>query len=319
MTAVDAWRRPTDCLAPGAVAALEGPHERPRPMGHRLNKDFVHRILNDLRAGALDARPPSQLRRRPRPRSPPGLLHQPVPKPSPPRRWGRPRVGDFWQHDSSIHPGWPADSKQTLVLTVDDHSRKDVAATFVLSDTTWDHFGHEPSAEGRDPKSEFLRALTALGFSHLVAPSPRTQGKIERRFRTSQGRVVALLMREKVQSFAHAHTVLQAEIDHLSRTGCRTTGMSPNDRWGKASHDVMTVMQDVPNTARLDLHRALHDHQRRKMDNPVDFEGRSCGIAHTHRKNVIIIHCPGRPFWGVTQPPATPENRWPEVLGKDTL
>ena len=36
-------------------------------------------------------------------------------------------------------------------------------------------FGHESTAEGRDLKSEFQRALTALGVSHLVAPSPRAQ------------------------------------------------------------------------------------------------------------------------------------------------
>ena len=36
-------------------------------------------------------------------------------------------------------------------------------------------FGHESTAEGRDPKSEFQRALTALGVSHLVAPSTQAQ------------------------------------------------------------------------------------------------------------------------------------------------
>jgi hypothetical protein len=65
----------------------------------------------------------------------PGLLRQHAPKPSPRRRWEWARIGELWQHDSSIHPWWPADSKQTLLLTVDDHSRKDVGTTFVHSDT----------------------------------------------------------------------------------------------------------------------------------------------------------------------------------------
>ncbi len=43
-------------------------------------------------------------------------------------------------------------------------------------------FGHKSTAEGRDPKSEFQRALTALGVSHLVAPNPQAKGRIERRF-----------------------------------------------------------------------------------------------------------------------------------------
>ena len=44
-------------------------------------------------------------------------------------------------------------------------------------------FGHESTAEGRDPKSEFQRALTALGVSHLVAPSPQAQPTVCRGWR----------------------------------------------------------------------------------------------------------------------------------------
>src|SRR5260221_6457017 len=45
-------------------------------------------------------------------------------------------------------------------------------------------FGHQSSTDGRDPRSEFQRALTALGVTHRVAPSPQAKGKIERRFGT---------------------------------------------------------------------------------------------------------------------------------------
>jgi hypothetical protein len=68
----------------------------------------------------------------------------------------------------------------------------------------------------------------------------------------------------------------------------------------------------------LDLHIALHHRRYRNSDNPVDFAGRSWAIAHTLRKTVSIIHHPGRPFWVVTEPPAPPENRWPEVLGEES-
>ena len=50
--------------------------------------------------------------------------------------------------------------------------------------------GHKSAAEGRDPKSELQRTLTALGVSHLAAPSPQAKGKIERGFGTLQGRAV---------------------------------------------------------------------------------------------------------------------------------
>ncbi|MFM8421369.1 MAG: hypothetical protein ACKOEQ_14745, partial [Verrucomicrobiota bacterium] len=170
--------------------------------------------------------------------------------------------------------------------------RKYVSSTFVPSDTTWapfQHFravflrmglpmaldtdglalvGHESTAGGRDPKSEFQRALTALGVSHLVAPSPQAK---------------------------------------------------PNDRWDSALPDGMTAMQPVPSAVPFDLHLALDNRRRRNTDNPVDVKGRSWAIAPTLRKTVSIIHHPGRPFWVVDEPPAPPENRWPEVLGKYSL
>ena len=78
-------------------------------------------------------------------------------------------------------------------------------------------------------------------------------------------------------------------------------------------------MQPVTSTALVDLYRALHDRRRRTTDNPVDFDGRSGAIAPTLRKTVGIIHHPGRPFWGVTELPAPPETRRPEVPGKYTV
>ena len=41
-----------------------------------------------------------------------------------------------------IHQWWPTQDKQTLLLTVDDYSRKRLGAVFVPTDTTWNHFEH---------------------------------------------------------------------------------------------------------------------------------------------------------------------------------
>jgi hypothetical protein len=121
------------------------------------------------------------------------LVAAPPRKPRGYRRFRRARIGEFWQHDSSIHQWWPAPSKQVLLLTVDDHSGLNVAGRFVNADTTWNHFrsafearrlpeaiytdglslfGPSSSSDHRDPKSEFQRALKALGVAHLVAPMP---------------------------------------------------------------------------------------------------------------------------------------------------
>jgi hypothetical protein len=69
-------------------------------------------------------------------------LPAPQRKPRTYRRFRRARIGELYQHDSSIHQWWPAPDKQYLLLTVDDHSGRNVAGTFVSAETTWNHFQH---------------------------------------------------------------------------------------------------------------------------------------------------------------------------------
>jgi hypothetical protein len=273
----------------------------------------------------------------------PNLIRQSEPRPKARRRWERSSIGELWQHDSSIHQWWPAGEKQTLLLTVDDHSRKLLGAVFVPTDTTWNHFehfrrlflqhflpmvvytdglslfGHDSMADDRDPCSEFQRAFSALGVTHLVAPSPQAKGKIERRFGTLQNRLVAILAYEKVRNYAAAQIVLDRERERQNATVCRTTGLSPNARWEKALLEKRTATRSCPLPTLLDLHLALHLQRRVNADNQVDFLGRSWHIAPTKRASVTLIHHPFRQFWVVTEPPAAPLNVWPEILGNYSL
>lgn len=269
------------------------------------------------------------------------LARKPAPKPR--RRWERSRIGELWQHDSSIHPWWPADAKQTLLLTVDDHSRKYLAATFVPTDTTWHHFehfrgaflrhgrplalytdglalfGYESSTDGGDPRSEFQRALTALGVAHLVAPSPQAKGKIERRFGTFQKRLVTLLAFEGITAYGPAQEFLNHELERQNQTVCRTTGLCPNDAWANALAEQRNALRPCPDPSLLDLHLALHFGRRCNADHQIDFLGRSWPIGPTARHTVTVIHHPGRQFWVVSQPPKPPLNRWSDILAKFSL
>ena len=259
------------------------------------------------------------------------MVNSPAPTPKPRRRWQRARLGELWQHDSSIHQWWPAQDKQTLLLTVDDHSRKLLGATFVPTDTTWNHFQHLrrlfivhglPMAlytDGRKPRSEFQRALTALGVTRLAAPSPQAKGKIERRFGTFQKRLVALLACEKITAYAPAQELLTRELARQNRTVCRTTGLSPDQACAQAQAQGRTVGADCPDHSLLDLHLALHLGRRVNADHQIDFLGRSWPISATARKTVTIIHHPLSQSWAVSQPPKPPLNRWPDILGKFSL
>jgi hypothetical protein len=273
----------------------------------------------------------------------PNLISQPTPRAKARRRWERARLGELWQHDSSIHQWWPAPAKQTLLLTVDDHSRKLLGAVFVPTDTTWNHFehfrrlflqhalplvvytdglslfGHDSMADDRDPCSEFQRAFSALGVTHLVAPSPQAKGKIERRFGTLQQRLVALLAYEHVRDYPAAQIVLNRQVAHQNATVCRTTGLSPDAAWTKALMEQRTAIRPCPPAALLDLHLALHLRRRVNADLQIDFLGRSWPIAPTQRAAISLIHHPLRQFWAVAQPPRPPQNTWPEILGNYSL
>jgi len=179
------------------------------------------------------------------------LIPRPEPQPRSRRRFRRAYAGELWQHDSSIHPWWPEEQKQILLLTVDDASGFILAGRFVSAETTWNHFGHFRHAfvthglpeaiytdglslfgsssthDNEDPKSQFQRALKALGIAHLVAPSPQAKGKIERRFRTFQNRLLPLLAHARVGSYQQAEEILQMEIKRQNNTLLRPPQTRP--------------------------------------------------------------------------------------------
>jgi hypothetical protein len=230
-----------------------------------------------------------------------------------------------------------------LYLLLDEWSRKYLAATFVPTDTTGHHFehfrgaflrpgrplalytdglalfGYESSTDGGDPRSEFQRALTALGVAHLVAPSPPAKGKIERRFGTFQKRLVTLLAFEGITAYGPAQEFLNHELERQNQTVCRTTGLCPNDAWAKALAEQRNALRPCPDPSLLDLHLALHFGRRRNADHQIDFLGRSWPIGPTARHTVTVIHHPGRQFWVVSQPPKPPLNRWSDILAKFSL
>lgn len=172
-------------------------------------------------------------------------------------------------------------------------------------------------AHNRDPRSEFQRVLTALGVSHLVAPSPQAKKKIGRRFGAFQKRIVTLLAFEQITDYPAAEELLARELARQNRTVCRTTGLSPDDACAKAQAEQRTVIRAGPDP--VDLHLALHLGRRVNADQQVDFLGRSWPISATARHTVILIHHPQCQIRVVSQHPKPTENRWPDMPGKFSL
>jgi hypothetical protein len=257
------------------------------------------------------------------------------------RRFRRAKIGELWQHDSSVHQWWPAPRKQTLLLTIDDHSGLNLAGRFVTSDTTWNHFCHFREAFERygipeivytdglslfgpssdddrsDPKSQFQRALRSLGVAHLVAPTPQAKGKVERRFGTFQRRLLTLMAHAQVKSWKDADEILQMEIRRQNNKLSRSTGKVPAEVWLQAiQKDQISSMRPCPPSALLDLHLSLRASRRVNNDHTIDFEGSSYQISATKSKHVTIVHHPNSKFWVVEH---TPKGVWPIVLAAYTL
>jgi hypothetical protein len=270
----------------------------------------------------------------------PELAPRPQPKPRTHRRFRRARFGELWQHDSSIHQWWSADRRQTLLLTVDDHSGFNIAGRFVPGDTTWVHFCHfrrafetfglpeaiytdalslfGPSSSGdhRDPRSEFQRALRALNVAHLVAPSPQAKGKIERRFGTFQKRMVALLAHEKVRSFEQANEILEMEIQRQNSKPHPSTGKPPLEIFEEAQRRRSHALRPCPPASLLDLHFSLRSSRRVYNDNTIEFDGRTLQIAPTSRKWVTVLFHPFSQLWVLE---TKPSDTWPAILGRFSL
>lgn len=311
---------------------LEGFLPLQNPPNYQLVTDEMERLCGFKRArSSVEAYVKSHLSH---------LVPVPQRKPRTYRRFRRARIGELYQHDSSIHQWWPAPDKQYLLLTVDDHSGRNVAGTFVSAETSWNHFLHfrrafethglpeiiytdglslfgaSSSSDHSDPKSEFQRALRGLGVAHLVAPTPQAKGKIERRFGTFQNRIVTLLAHAKVETWEQADEILQMEIIRQNRTKQRSTNQIPLDVWDKALLENNGCIRPTPVPSLLDLHFSMRCTRRVNNDQTIDFEGRNYEIATTSRKSVTIVHHPGRKFWVVDHPP---KDVWPTILGTFSL
>jgi len=268
------------------------------------------------------------------------LIPAPQPRPRHYRRFRRARFGELWQHDSSPHQWWPAPGKQTLLLTVDDHSGLIIAGRFVPGDTTWNHFCHFRAAfetyglpqaiytdglslfgpscryDTQEPKSQFQRALKALGIAHLVAPTPQAKGKIERRFATFQNRMIALLAHAKADSFERAQRVLQMEIARQNSKTLASTGLVPQKVFEDAKACGTLLTRPTPDPSLLDLHLSLRAQRKVYNDNTIEFDGHTLQIAPTARKSVTALFHPGSQLWLLEEPPT---QRWPTVLAHFSL
>lgn len=153
--------------------------------------------------------------------------------------------------DSSISYGEFVDEEDTLTLMRTTKvyllQRGRPGAFYVDKDSIYNvnrPSDVEDQLEGKDPVTQFTRAMGELGIEVLLAGSPQAKGRVERGFRTHQDRLVKELRLAGISTMSDANRFLREVYipDHNRR--CAVEAAEPVDmhRPLLASHDLDAIL-----------------------------------------------------------------------------
>jgi hypothetical protein len=222
-------------------------------------------------------------------------------------------VGILFQHDSSIHAWVPATGRNdVLILSMDDHSRKIVAARLVPQDTAWHHLcvvretietygcplayytdNHVIFTQQSDLHTQFSRALSSVDITlKLTAKAhPQAKGKVEKRFDYLQRRIPYLCERYRIQNLSQANRkVLPEVVHHFNDCHIHAeTQEIPNRRWHKAIEDRRTFLRPAPSSGKLDIFFGLHYSRYVRNDGTISFSGQFWDVPKAPLRRYVTV------------------------------
>lgn len=226
-------------------------------------------------------------------------------------------VGELFQHDSSPHLWVPSTHRtDTLILTIDDHSRKIMGARLVPHDTSWHHLcvvrhtietyglpiayytdNHMIFLPGHDLNAQFTRALTTLQIDPRLTGKghPEAKGKVEKRFDYLQRRIPYLCERYHIKNLTAANKILDEQVAYFNDCHIHAeTNETPNQRWRRAVQEGRVHLRELPAKVQLDLIFGLHYTRKIKKDGRVVFQGHSFQLKNGPRYGEVslILHPP---------------------------
>lgn len=226
-------------------------------------------------------------------------------------------VGELFQHDSSPHLWVPATNRtDTLILTIDDHSRKIVGAKLVPHDTSWHHLcvvrqtletygrpiayytdNHMIFLPGNDLNAQFSRALHALEIDPRLTGKghPEAKGKVEKRFDYLQRRIPYFCERYHIKNLTAANKILDEQVDYFNDCHVHAeTKETPNQRWKRALQEGRCHLRELPAKLQLDLIFGLHYPRHLKKDGSFVFKGNRFEILRGPRYGevTVVLHPP---------------------------
>lgn len=273
------------------------------------------------------------------------LMHGMFPNPPrrnhrPTRRWACACFGELYQHDSTPRHIWGAPGdRQSIILSLDDATRKVMACRVCERETVLEHFAMlEASflrhglpesiytdafkmfgAEGEDLKSQFGRMCRAFGIVHRIAPSPQAKGKIERSMRTFQHRLVVVLRAEGADTPERANDVAIRHCDFWNAHHVNEeTGAIPDELAAQLTAEGRCRLRPAPEPLLLRLFLSQYVARRVEGSNRIEFMGRKWPITPTRKQHVWLAVRPfDRGFYVLaSKPDPTRPTCIPTILGK---
>lgn len=227
------------------------------------------------------------------------------------RRARKERYGELAQMDGSHHDWFEGRRAWAVLMVMIDDATGRIAARFFEEETQAAAFemlqryaqgaglpqalyvdragiyrsDREPTPEeivaGKEPQTQFGRALETLGVELILARSPQAKGRVERMNRTLQDRLVKALRRRKIKDLARANRFLDEEF------------LRPfNAKFSKAAareedlHRAVTAELDLPRVLAVQEERVVQNDWTVRWQNAFLQLGRESGVQPGQRVTV---------------------------------
>ena len=263
-----------------------------------------------------------------------------------PLRPRRSKMGELIQVDGSEHDWFEGRGPRcTLLVFIDDATSKTMLLKFVRSENTFDYFGatreyienhdrpeafypdkhgvfrvnHEGALTG-DGRTQFGRALEELDITLICANSPQAKGRVERRNRDFQNRLIKAMRIAKICDIEAANVFLPSFLHKFNQKFAKLP-LDPHN-----AHKPLLPTQNLDRIFCLKETRQLSKNLTLQYNNVIyqvfadkkEYTLRKAKVTVLEaRDGSITIECRGKAL--TTQPYHKMQARTEEVSGKELL
>jgi transposase InsO family protein len=240
--------------------------------------------------------------------------------------------GALFQHDSSYHLWLPRTrTKQYLILTKDDYSRRVVGARLVEVETSFEHLQtvrQTVSAYGiplayyldnhsifrfvlhqgvhvryklhqDEGEIQFRRALGSLDIGMIYTGKRQAQakGKVEKIFDYLQRRVPYLCEKHKVKDCAEAQKILDDLVSYYNDQRIHEeTQEIPTKRWQQAIDQGKGKLRPLEPSVDLEKVFSIHLQRKARKDGTIMFTGKKWSTGYPQGTSITICLIPNVKF-----------------------